>query len=218
MGETGEIPLTDLRISPESRTQREAAEAKSSPEVVLLLAKKGQRKLKKDLVDSGGSAAIIVHPFCPDRYGFNHITQQKDSYTRYKQQLREVVQRYQAMSLPLILFEEDNVNVGSVLDNMGIHGRVFLVPTLEQTPNPTTGSLNDLAGRLHEIGLQRATVSGSYLWQNRPSHLPYNFRIQEKPRFAQNNQLQGCVGHTLGTLLDAGIKATPGFAAYRENV
>lgn len=188
-------------------------ERESATVIIPLLSPEGDTKIRQALAGSGGNAAIIVHPFFHEQ-----IDDSNQNYSRYTKRLPTLISKYKKLNLPLVLLEEaeEMTDLQPSLKRMGVtDGELFTIPTKPGTPEPTEKKLSEIASSLKKKGLERATVVGSYLWLGNPNERLWGFSPSpEMPIFAQNYNLDGCVGYALGKLLTAGIKATPGIATY----
>jgi hypothetical protein len=177
--------------------------------------------LKDNLIRSNGSALIVVHPYFHDATAYAPGYPEKDLkiYEEYKERLKVSVSRYKELGLPTILLEEFYRidSVGQSLQRMGIEdGTVYLVPTDVSSSNPLRTSLENFVDELKESGLKKAVVLGSYMWF-RDYRLSI-FDIETAPRIASKHQLDGCAGHTVATLLEAGVRGITGMATYPRAV
>lgn len=147
-------------------------------------------KLRSALEQSGGVAAVIVHPFFADAYEES----KQDQYPAYITQLQSAIQRYRNLGLPLILFETDEamLSISTSLQRMGIEdGTVFVVRTEPDAPIPTQGNFESFIQELSDLGLQKATVVGSYL---RSQSRQGEVIPSDRPRVVQQRDLRECVG------------------------
>jgi hypothetical protein len=179
---------------------------------------KVEEKFKLALSQSDGKAAVIVHPFFleNDRYAGMSVgrkgSENDEDYIQYQDRLRSTVTRYRDLELPILLFEANRsiATIPSTVDRMGIKGSdIFVVPTDNLDPEPIDTDFPHLAKQLRTIGLERATVVGSYLWLNKNP-----FPSKDEHPLAQKFILGGCVGRTIDELSAEGIKATPGLPTY----
>lgn len=181
--------------------------------LVLLTSQEGQEKFKSALGRSDGSATIVVHPFFPEEgIGID------DSYPAYLENLTTAVNDARDSGSPIVFFERET-HVSAMpeeLNRLGVNdGEVFVIPTGDGTPEPTTTNLTELTHKLTEAGLQSTTVLGSYLWLDNPNYRKTEFQpTDEMPDYAHTNALHGCVGYTLEKFLEAGVLATPGNAVF----
>ena len=171
------------------------------------LVPEAKEKLRAALDQSGGKAGIIVHPFYleTDRYAPVGLDPDNRHYDQYKDRLKNNVARYRDLGLPLILFEKEEAHVGIPLEleRLGIaDGEIFVVDTFPEGASPANWmSLNTLGGELLSVGLNRASVIGSYL-------------VSESSSDVRDPFLFGCVGSIIEQFRDKGLNATRGFATY----
>ncbi len=191
----------------------------------------GENRLKSALSKSDGKAVLIVHPFFPDADPMDpnhpslatfypdidpnqHTIKDDPDYASYKESLKRYVSRYKSLGLPLILFEEKKSTdqIPSDVEHMGISdGEIFVVPTQEGGAWPADIKFSDLVRQLSEIGLKRASVSGTYL--SIIHNHPGEYIHESFPLMNHKVKLSGCVGTTIESFLGR-IRTTPGLATY----
>ncbi len=186
--------------------------------IVSLDTEAGWNKLRTALGQSRGAAAIAVHPFDADISGSTYSS--RHDYGSYVNTLSTTVRRYRDLGLPLILFEEEGAlaELPNTLDRMGVsNGEVFLITTGHDSPVPTKNPMSTLIRQFTDVGLQRASVVGSYLDKYDRTAYPNIYKADpypEAPVIFQKYSMLGCVGILITELLTANIKATPGSATF----
>ncbi len=185
-------------------------------------------ELRSSLKASHGNAAIIIHPFFfkkDDIYNFpNKLCYSDQEYEKYKCRLKNSINKYTKLGLPIIVFEEKHEvsKLQQNFENIKINnGDIYLVPTFPSDPQPVGIGLSPLLREFKKIGLTRTIIAGSYLWIRNSKnmyHEPIHDCEEHIPRNFKSYILAGCVGDALKKCLKVGINATPAFATfpYRE--
>lgn len=206
--------------------ERYSPERSSSIKKIDLLSNEGLNSFKKALEKSGSCAAMIVHPYYPEKKLDKMEDDEKENFELYKARLEKAVQRYQRLNLPLVIMEEESNTpcLDKILNRMGLRSRdIFVIETEEKNTDPVGRDFLALTKRLKKNGLEKAIVAGSCFWKEDLNNLDdYGYAAAKKYIPSRKNvipllnryYIYGCAGSVIEDLIEADIYATPAFAVY----
>lgn len=186
------------------------------PRVVCLLDKGGIESISDDIANTGGKAAMIVHPFAfeysTDWLG-DIVSKNLNSYNSYKRDIALAIRNYQSSRVPIIYLEEFSKEkyFNNHLSSLGIDKMVYYLPTIDDDPMPIKGRLTEYISDLRLRGLNTLEVSGSALWTyNRSCHAIFDGKLIG----LGSSELRGCVGSVINLLNSEDLTVYPSLATF----